>query len=160
MVATKQRLVLVCSLSSALALLVYLNLVSVWSGARVTVGDRLLFLSFIIIITAFVMYALRKFSRPRHLLVTILLSVLGIAWLGPIAGATANGEWTFLLSWQQAIGINTGCYDPGGGSDATNCLAIHERGQAIGAIVCVLLGILAFACLVQLLRLWVRKHLR
>jgi hypothetical protein len=161
MVAPKQRLVLVAGLSSTLALLIYLNLLSVWSGTKVTIGDRLLFVLSILIITVFMVHALRTFSRPRHLLVTILLSICGIAWLGPIAGATSNGDWTFLVSLQQVIGIGTGCYDdPYGGSSAQDCIDLHGRGSAIGLTICILLGVLAFVCTVQLVRLWVRKRLR
>jgi hypothetical protein len=120
----------------------------------------LLFVLFIFIITVFTVYALRTFSRPRDLFVTILLSICGIAWLGPIAGATANGEWTFLLSFQQSVGIDSSCYDPYGGSSAQICVDLHNRGYLIGVIMCILLGALASACFVQLLRLWIRDYYR
>lgn len=98
-------------------------------------------------------------NRRRNLYIAIVISVAVILWLGPVIEATGNGSWTFLVSLQQKVGLDTSCYDPYGGSGAQACLDLQTRGQAIGVVICLLFGIVIVVCVFQLVRLWVRRHL-
>lgn len=101
-------------------------------------------------------------NRRRNLYIGILIAIAGILWLGPIAGATGNGEKTFLIPLEQLFGLNMdiSCRAAGYGSGSTSCMDTYSRASDVGIILCLLLGVVILICVFQLVRLWVRKRLR
>jgi hypothetical protein len=89
--------------------------------------------------------------------ICIVLALIVIVWLGPLTGATFNGQKTFLLSLEQGLSPNPKCnfqYS----SSATFCTNSYKHAGEIGVIICSFFGLLILVCIFQVIRLDARNH--
>jgi hypothetical protein len=96
-------------------------------------------------------------NRRRNLYIGILVSIAGLVWLGPVAGATFDGGDTVLVLVGRLLTYNSECrINYNYGASSMDC--VYNRGYEAGVIACCLFGVVIFICIFQLVRLWVRKH--
>jgi hypothetical protein len=96
-------------------------------------------------------------KQRSSLIICLIVATIGILCLGPINGATFNGQNTFLLTIEQKLSSHPKCnfvYSSG----AMYCMSSFSHAYDLGIILCGLLGLLIFFYVIQLVRLDVRKN--
>ena len=100
------------------------------------------------------------FHRRSYLYGAIAAAVLGIWYLGPVTGATFNGQKSFLVTVVGFFHSDLGCQAAGFSSGSTACMDTYSQAGDLGAVICCLLGLVILVCIFQLVRLWVRRRFR
>jgi hypothetical protein len=95
----------------------------------------------------------------KYLFISAVIAIIGLIWLLPITGATQNGEKSFLGSFAHVYGVNRLCDIAYHGSAPLPC-DDYQKASTVGFIACIILVGVLCICVFQLVRLWVRNHLR